>query len=76
MGKLLLVVAIIALVFWLLRSYRKGLDRGQEQRTSIEESMVRCAHCGVHLPRSESISTGGKFFCSAEHRRLYQPEVP
>jgi uncharacterized protein len=33
--------------------------------------MVRCIHCGVHLPRSESITSEGKFFCSEEHRRLH-----
>lgn len=34
------------------------------------EDMVRCAQCGVHLPRSESLTRGGDFFCSAEHMRL------
>jgi uncharacterized protein len=32
--------------------------------------MVRCTVCGVHLPRSESFTSRGKFFCSDEHRRL------
>jgi hypothetical protein len=27
----------------------------------------------VHLPRSESIGTRGKFYCSAEHQRLHTP---
>jgi uncharacterized protein len=25
----------------------------------------------VHLPRSESITSEGKYFCSDEHRRLH-----
>jgi uncharacterized protein len=29
--------------------------------------MVRCEHCGVHLPRSESHASGGKVFCSEDH---------
>jgi len=33
--------------------------------------MVRCVYCGVHLPRSESLTSDGKFFCSDEHRRLH-----
>ena len=37
-----------------------------------EEDMVRCAQCSVHLPKSESILSGGEFFCSQEHRRLRQ----
>ena len=34
--------------------------------------MVRCAQCGVHLPRSESLVSGQVFYCSAEHRRLHR----
>jgi uncharacterized protein len=31
--------------------------------------MVRCAVCGVHLPRSESFTSRGQFYCTDEHRR-------
>lgn len=34
--------------------------------------MVRCAQCGVHLPRSESLMNGDLFYCTPEHRRLHQ----
>ena len=34
------------------------------------ESMVRCSHCGVHLPRSEARMIGGNTWCSNEHARL------
>ncbi len=75
MVRLVLVVAIIALVFWLLRSYRKNLEGGGKRQSAGEiESMVRCAHCGMHLPRGESISAEGEFYCSVEHRRLHKPE--
>lgn len=36
------------------------------------EEMVRCIHCGVHLPRSESVTSQGEFFCSNEHRLEHQ----
>jgi hypothetical protein len=29
-------------------------------------------HCGVHLPKGESILAGGHFFCCAEHRDAYR----
>jgi uncharacterized protein len=33
------------------------------------EKMVSCAHCGIHLPISESVQgTGALHFCSDEHR--------
>lgn len=34
------------------------------------EAMVQCAHCGVHLPRSEALLVGGRIWCSQEHARL------
>lgn len=36
------------------------------------EPMVQCAHCGVHIPVSESVvDPKGSVFCSEEHRRLH-----
>ena len=34
------------------------------------EPMVRCAHCGIHLPRSEALLQGGRTWCSSEHASL------
>ncbi len=34
------------------------------------ESMVRCAHCGIHLPRSDAYLMQGQTWCSDEHARL------
>ena len=31
------------------------------------ERMVACAHCGLHIPRSEAVQAGASVFCSAEH---------
>ncbi|WP_028220136.1 PP0621 family protein [Paraburkholderia oxyphila] len=38
---------------------------------ALPEPMVRCAECGVHAPRSESVSVGVQSFCCAEHARAY-----
>ena len=38
------------------------------------ETMVRCAHCGIHLPRSEALLVGGKTWCSKEHAKLGAPK--
>jgi uncharacterized protein len=32
--------------------------------------MVRCAHCGIHLPRSEAVLLNGHTWCSTEHSKL------
>jgi uncharacterized protein len=73
---LLFFALIIVFFFWVIRSYRRAIKKQREEAhkepSSIEgEDMVRCVHCGVHLPRSESIASEGKFFCSDEHRRLH-----
>jgi uncharacterized protein len=67
MSRLLFFLAVIIVVYLLLKSYRRKAPK-QDVPTSAEE-MVRCVQCGVHLPKSESILAGGKFFCSEEHRR-------
>jgi len=37
----------------------------------LAEPMVRCAVCGVHAPKSDSVVVGAQAFCSAEHARRY-----
>ncbi|WP_322049076.1 PP0621 family protein [Paraburkholderia sp. J67] len=44
---------------------------GTNAAGALPEPMVRCAECGVHAPRSESVSAGTQVFCSAEHARAY-----
>ena len=68
MSRLLLLIAIAAVIYLLIRFYRK--DKHQQDK-NLAEDMVRCAHCGVHLPKGESIQAGGHFFCGAEHRDAY-----
>ena len=74
MSRLFLLLAIAAVVYLLIRSYRKNAtgENVPGQDEAVAEDMVRCAHCGVHLPSSESIRADGRFFCSAEHREGYR----
>lgn len=69
MSRLIFLIAIAAAVYLLIKSFRKG---SVKKEGPAAEDMVRCAHCGVHLPKSESIQTEGLFFCSAEHRDAYR----
>jgi uncharacterized protein len=70
MSRLLFLLAVIAVVYWLLKSFRKQSPKQDTPATS--EDMVRCAQCGVHLPKSESILSGGNFYCSDAHRREHE----
>ncbi len=71
LGKLLLIILAFVGAWWILKKYRNSLTREKPPPAAAAEDMVRCAHCGVHLPRSESHSGSGKFFCSEEHLRLH-----
>lgn len=33
------------------------------------QDMVACQHCGLHLPRSEALTSGERHYCCAEHQR-------
>jgi len=76
MAKIILLVFGLLLVYWLLKGYRRRVDRASPKAPPAvdAENMVQCAQCGVHLPRSESITTQGSFYCSAEHQRAHQAE--
>ena len=72
MAKIILLVLGLLLVYWILKGYRRSIERrGAPPPKQGGEDMVRCAHCGVHLPRSESVATQGRFFCTPEHERLH-----
>lgn len=72
MGKLLLLVVIALVIYGLLKSYSRKINNPPATKVDGAEDMVRCAQCGVHQPKSESILSEGKFYCSNEHRKLHQ----
>jgi uncharacterized protein len=59
------IVAVVLIVRFLLRQRR--LER---PRTVAGGDMVRCAHCGLHLPVGSAIQDGQRWYCSREHQRL------
>jgi uncharacterized protein len=75
MAKFLLLVAVLIVVYLVFRALRGPVRNGQPRQPGAQppgraEDMVRCRVCGVHLPRSESITSRGEFFCSQEHLKL------
>lgn len=65
MSRLLFIALIAVVVYWLFRAYRKPSGQGAP---SAAEDMVRCAHCGVHIPKGESVQAGNDYFCCEAHR--------
>lgn len=70
MSRVLFVLAVVAIVYLLIKSRHAGHSRTAppRERPPAAEDMVRCVQCGVHLPRSEAIMAGGKFYCCEAHR--------
>lgn len=66
MGRLIFLLAVIAAVYWLLRTYLNPSSGPAKSESS--EQMVRCEQCGVHLPQSESILAAGNYYCCDAHR--------
>jgi uncharacterized protein len=75
LAKILLLVLGLLLVYWILKSYRRRVGRTDgAARPAGGENMVQCARCGVHLPRSESVSVQGRTYCSLEHQQAGEAE--
>lgn len=80
MGKLLFWIFLVIVVLFVARiagrmaaarqSGAQGRAAGARPQPKSVESMVRCAHCGIHLPRSEALLHNGQTWCNAEHARL------
>ena len=77
MGKLLFWIVIIIAVLCVARIAARmaaarrapGFPAAQAARPARRRrrAMVRCAHCGIHLPRSEALLQNGRTWCSADH---------
>ncbi|MCF7201595.1 PP0621 family protein [Pseudomonas oligotrophica] len=62
--RLLFWIALIAAAFWLWRRlFRK--NPGKPRATEVP--MVRCAHCGVHVPQNKALQASGQWYCSQAH---------
>jgi uncharacterized protein len=52
----------------------QGAARGPhapQAQPQLAEPMIRCAECGVHAPKSDSVVVAGQPFCSAAHAQRH-----
>ncbi|CCN16833.1 putative exported protein [Bordetella bronchiseptica MO211] len=74
MGKLIFWFVVILAVLFIARlagarAASKRAPRAEPAPDAASQPMVRCAHCGVHLPRAEAVLLGGQTWCSSDHAR-------
>ncbi|MBO1259949.1 hypothetical protein J3Q28_14765 [Bordetella holmesii] len=74
MGKILFwfIAILVILTGWRMLNARNS-RRAAPPVAKPPETMVRCAHCGIHIPRSEAVLQNGQTWCSVEHARLGPP---
>ncbi|HET9651791.1 MAG TPA: PP0621 family protein [Usitatibacter sp.] len=68
MGRILTLLIIGVALWWLFRGFFRSQVRGPDKplaKSPQGEDMVRCARCGVNLPRSEAREEGGKLVCAS-----------
>ena len=74
----LIRILLIALVAWLLlRMLKNWVNKKAVTRTKSTdelETMVRCQHCGLHIPKNEALQSANRYYCSQEHLRLHQDD--
>jgi uncharacterized protein len=74
MGRLLIFALAVFALVWLLKRALGGQTEDDVPRAPRPSGppgdLVRCAHCGLYLPRAEAHSAGGRLYCGAEHARL------
>ncbi|MCY1281774.1 hypothetical protein D9M68_488520 [compost metagenome] len=66
MLRLLFWIALGAFIYWLWRRAirpKPPASRGDESA----EPMVRCAQCGVHVPRTQALQHEQRWYCSRAH---------
>lgn len=52
-----------------------GKPKGRNSPLQVE-SMVRCAHCGIHLPRSDAFLLHDETWCSKAHAEQHRSGQP
>ena len=67
MVRLLFWIALIAAAFWLWRKFKASQQSHPEAKLDAPLKMVRCAHCGVHLPNDRALQQGNEWYCSQAH---------
>lgn len=78
--KLILLLLAIAVLLWLVRGTvrraRPPRDPARDATPPAPQIMLRCAHCGLHLPRDDALPGRGGVFCDAAHRAAFEKAHP
>ena len=68
-----------AVLFFVAKALLSGpsetnTQRRRQNKRANNEKMVPCAVCELHLPQSEAVIRGDKFFCTEEHAKQWKSQ--
>lgn len=75
--KYLVVLFVVCFAIWHWRKNRRDelRDRAAQPKrpapppaVGAPQAMLRCAHCGLHLPEADAVRGTHGMYCSAAHR--------
>lgn len=69
MMKAILLLLIVALLYWIFFSRRARMGAASSEVTKIRK-VVSCNYCNLHVPEGEAIYADGRSYCCDEHRWL------
>lgn len=67
MIRLLFWILLFALAWWFWRKATRPQRPASAPREEQAEPMVRCAQCGVHVPRAQALQHEQNWYCSRAH---------
>jgi uncharacterized protein len=85
----LLALFALAVVLWLLLESGAAFVRGRltgrrpasrmpppRPARTVALDLVRCAGCGIHVPRQRALQAGGAIYCNEACRTAQTPRAP
>jgi uncharacterized protein len=85
MGKFIVLLVVVFLIVWLVRGGRPGrsappvnADKPDNPAVTpaMPDTIVACAHCGLHLPKADALPGRGGVFCGEAHRTAFEHAQP
>jgi uncharacterized protein len=73
MSRVLVWLALIGLVWWVVRRGRAAPPAAAPQ-ARLPEPLLRCAHCGAHFPAADAVrgADAAVVYCGEAHHALAQ----
>lgn len=68
----LLFIGLVLFFLWQLYfRFKRMREKAKQQKIDKKPSipMIRCRHCGTHIPETEAVRSPKGYYCCEQHRR-------